>query len=360
MSKIIELIEVLKNIQRSQIIDILIAVAIYLIFRILRNKLAYITIKIFKPKQNSKSIRKHGMYTPLRIFYNLLGGYVAILFLQIPFDINSNMINIINKIFKIGVIIIFTKGIANITTTKSYTINKMKEKINPEVEESMFKFILKVIRGIIYIIGGFLVITELGYNLNGLVAGVGISGLIITLAAQDTAKNLFAGAMLFLDKPFKVGDWIQVDTLEGTVEDLTFRSTRIRSFENAVINVPNLLISEKSIINWSRMEKRRSKINLCIELNTPLEKIEIIQKRIKEMLMKHDDVIDDTIIVRFDNITDNGMNLLVCSYTNSIDYASFLEEKEKVNFKIIQILKEEKVELAYDSKTVFVKEEVNQ
>ena len=73
------------------------------------------------------------------------------------------------------------------------------------------------------------------------------------------------------------------------------------------------------------------------------------------MLIQHDDVIDDSVMVRFDNITDNGINILVCSYTNSVSYASFLEEKEKINFKIMQILREENVELAYDTKTVFVK-----
>ena len=156
-------------------------------------------------------------------------------------------------------------------------------------------------------------------------------------------------------KPFVVGDWIQVDKYEGTVEDITFRSTRIRTFENSVANVPNSVIANDSIINWSRMEKRRNKVNLCLEIDTPLEKVIKVQNRIKEMLKQHDDVIDDTIIVRFDNITDNGINLLVLSYTNSVSYASFLEEKEKINFKIMQILKEENVELAYDTKTVYVK-----
>ena len=103
------------------------------------------------------------------------------------------------------------------------------------------------------------------------------------------------------------------------------------------------------------MHQRRNKVNLCLELNTPLEKIKKIQDRIKEMLMNYDDVIDDSIIIRFDNITDNGINLMVCSYTNSLDYASFLEEKEKINFKIMKILKEENVELAYDTKTIFIK-----
>lgn len=219
----------------------------------------------------------------------------------------------------------------------------------------MLKFILKAIRVVVYIIAGFLIITELGYNLNGLVAGLGIGSVVITLAAQDTAKNLFGGLVIFLDKPFTVGDWIQVDKFEGTVEDITFRSTRVRTFDNSVVNIPNSVIANDSIINWSRMERRRNKVNLCLDLDTPIEKVKKVQSRIKEMLKQHDDIIDDTIIVRFDNITDNGINLMVYSYTNSIDYTSFLEEKEKINFKIMQILREENVELAYDTKTIFVK-----
>ena len=137
----------------------------------------------------------------------------------------------------------------------------------------------------------------LGINLNGLVAGLGLGSVVITLAAQDTAKNIFGGLVIFLDKPFIVGDWIEVQDYEGTVEDITFRSTRVRTFENSLVNIPNAVISNESIINWSRMERRRNKVNLCLELDTPLEKVQIIQDRIKEMLKQHDDVIDETIIV---------------------------------------------------------------
>ena len=252
-------------------------------------------------------------------------------------------------------VILASNGIANSLTVNSKMVNLLKDRMNPDVEDSMFKFVLKAIRLLVYIIAGFIVIAMLGINLNGLVAGLGLGSVVITLAAQDTAKNIFGGLVIFLDKPFIVGDWIEVQDYEGTVEDITFRSTRVRTFENSLVNIPNAVISNESIINWSRMERRRNKVNLCLELDTPLEKVQIIQDRIKEMLKQHDDVIDETIIVRFDNITDNGINILVCSYTNSVDYASFLKEKEKVNFKIMQILKQEKVELAYDTKTVFVK-----
>lgn len=356
MEQINNFIVWIQSIKITQIIDIAIAIGIYLIFRILTKSLSYITIRMFKTKiKNKKLIKNNPFYAPLKVFYVALGMYLAILFLKNPLQINDTLMTLVNKIFKIAVIIIFANGIAKSLTINSNSINKLKEKIKPEIDDSMFRFILKAIRIIIYIIAGFLVVTELGYNLNGLVAGLGIGSVVITLAAQDTAKNLFGGLVIFLDKPFMVGDWIEVDKYEGTIEDITFRSTRVRTFENSIVNIPNSIIANDSIINWSRMEKRRYKVNLCLELDTTLEKVQIVQKRIKEMLMQHDDVIDDTIIVRFDNIIDNGINLLVSSYTNSVDYASFLEEKEKINFKIMQILREENVELAYDTKTVCIK-----
>lgn len=191
--------------------------------------------------------------------------------------------------------------------------------------------------------------------MSGLVAGLGIGGVILTLAAQDTAKNLFGGLVVFIDKPFVVGDWIQMDTFEGTVEDITFRSTRIRTFENSVVNVPNSIISNASIINWSKMEKRRYKLNLIIELDTPLEKLERFKIRVQDMLQSREAIFDDSIIVKFDTIADNGLNVLVCSYTDSVDYASYLAEKEDINYKIMKILQEENIELAYDTKTVLLK-----
>ena len=259
------------------------------------------------------------------------------------------------KAFIIISTIAFAKGLAASFTPKSSLYKRLKEKTSKNVEDSMFDFILKIIRGIIYIIAGFIVITALGINLNGLVAGLGIGGIIVTLAAQDTAKNLFAGLVVFLDKPFAVGDWIQLDTFEGTVEDITFRSTRVRTFENALLNVPNSMIANASIINWSKMEKRRYQTNLCIQLDTPLEKLEKFKTRVQDMLQARDAIYDDSIIVKFDNITNNGLNVLICSYTNSVDYTSYIAEKENINCKIMKILREENIELAYDSKTVYVK-----
>lgn len=356
MQQIKDFIEMIKNIEVYQVIDIFIAVLIYIAFRLFSGGIAYVIVRIFKPKVSSvKKIKETPFYEPVRIFITVLGAYLAILFLKVPLQISEIVMIVVTKIFKIISIFVFARGLANSFKTKGNFVNKMREKSNANVDDSMFNFILKAIRFIIYAIAVFLIALELGYNLNGLVAGLGIGGIIITLAAQDTAKNLFGGAVIFLDKPFVVGDWIQMDNYEGTVEDITFRSTRIRTFENAVVNIPNSIISNSSIINWSRMEKRRYKVDICLELNTPLEKVEKVSNRIHNMLEQHDEIIDESIMVKFDKITEKGINLLVYSYTNSVDYASFITEKEKINYRIMQILREENIELAYDTKTIYVK-----
>lgn len=353
MNQIISFIE---NVATIQILDIVIAVGIILFFRIFSGTISYIIIRMFKIKEKKvKSIKESAFYTPLKIFFIILGFYLAIVFLKMPFHITDEIMLVAYKAFIIISTIAFAKGLAESFTPKSSLYKKIKEKTSKDVEDSMFDFALKIIRFVIYIIAGFIVITVLGVNLNGLVAGLGIGGVIFTLAAQDTAKNLFAGVVVFLDKPFIVGDWIQVDTFEGTVEDITFRSTRVRTFENSLVNIPNAIISNASIINWSKMEKRRYRTNLCIELDTPLEKLEKFQARVKDMLQARDAIYDDSIIVKFDNITDNGLNVLICSYTDSIDYNSYIAEREDINYKIMKILREENIELAYDTKTIQVK-----
>lgn len=346
----------IENLLSIKIIDLIIAILLVLIFRISSSGMSYTVIKMFKFKtRNSKRIKESAFYNPLRIFFRVLGVYLAILFLKPSLNINQEVINIVTTLFKIISVIIFARGLAESFAPGSYLVKRIKERMNKELEDSMLDFILKTIRAIIYIIAGFIVITLLGFNLNGLVAGLGIGGLIVTLAAQDTAKNLFGGLVIFLDKPFSVGDWIQMDNYEGNVEDITFRSTRIRTFENSLVNVPNSIISNTSIINWSKMEKRRYKTNLCIQIDTPIEKLEKFKVRVEEMLQKREAIEDETIIVKFDEIKDNGINVLVCSYTDSVDYPSYLAERENINYKIMKILREEGIELAYDTKTVYVK-----
>ncbi len=348
-----QFIKWIQGITAVEIADMMIAIGIILFFRIFSSSLAYIIIRMFKIKEKKgKKIKESVFYQPIKVFFVILGFYLAIIFLKQPLKITDKIINVVYKAFIIISTIAFARGFATSFKPKASFYQKMKEKTSQKVEDSMFDFALKIIRGVIYIIAGFIIITALGIRLDGLIAGLGVGGVILTLAAQDTAKNLFAGLTIFLDKPFMVGDWIQVDTFEGTVEDITFRSTRIRTFENSLVNIPNSFISNTSITNWSKMEKRRYKTNLCVELNTPLEKLERFKKRVENMLQEREAIYDDSIVVKFDNIMENGLNVLICSYTNSVDYTSYIAQREDINYKIMKILQEENIKLAYQTQTI--------
>ena len=215
--------------------------------------------------------------------------------------------------------------------------------------------ILSVIKIAIYIVAGFMVISELGYNISGFITGLGISGVVITLAAQDTARSLIGGISIFLDRPFKVGDYIKVDQYEGTVEDIKFRTTSIRTLENSVLHIPNSEMSVAAIINYGEIEKRRYYAKLALEFDTKLEKVHNVKNKIWEMLQKRDDIEKDSIMINFQEISDHGMELIVIAYINRTNYSEYLDIKEQINYEIMATLASENVELAYNTQTIHIK-----
>ena len=355
MEQVVNFIESLKAVD---IIDIIVAICLIILFKVLSPSISYMIIKIFKFNSKSKkSIKESAFYTPLKIFFTILGVYIAVLFLKKPLNLPENVMEIVTKGFQIISVIAFAKALASSFTTKSSLIKRIRKSWKNDVEDSMLEFALKVTRVIIYLIALFIIFAILQINLNGLVAGIGIGGIIVTLAAQDTAKNIFGGVVLFIDKPFNVGSWIQTPNYEGTVEDMTFRTTRIRNFENSVVNIPNSTIADSAIINWSKMEKRRYKFSLSFPLDTTAEQMEMISNRIREMLINEPQVIDDDIIISFENITDNGLSLLIYMFVEPTGYNDYIMLKDKINKNIINILHNLGVELSYPSTSVYIEKQ---
>ena len=338
----------ISNFTTQTIIELIIAIGIIIIFNICSSGTAYIITKILKRKPKKGETKNNKLYLSLKRFIKIIGIYIGIMFVKDTLLFNETIIMLIRKIFRITIIYM----LANIIC-ECITLDSLRNLRGNDTKDGISNFVIKIIKGLIYIVATFIAILELGYDLSGLVTGLGL--VVITLAAQNIAKDIIGGFVIFTDKPFKVGDWIQFEQYEGTVEEITFRSTRIRTFENSIVNVPNATISNASIINCSRIEKRRYKINLGLELETPLNTVKVIEEKIRTMLKEKENVMDDSVIVRFDKITENSINLLIYAFTNSQDNESFLREKEHINYKIMQILESEKVGLAYDTKTVFIK-----
>ena len=248
-----QIINIIESIKALQIIDVIVAICLIILFKVLSPSISYVIIKLFKFNSKGKrAIKESAFYKPLKVFFIILGIYLAIVFLRGPLQINEQVMDIVTKAFQMISVIEIAVGLANSFTSKTILGKKLRKSLSEKMDDTVFEFVLKIVRVLIYIIAIFLVLTILEINLTGLIAGLGLGGVIVTLAAQDTAKNLFGGAMIFVDKPFAVGDWIQVDNYEGTIEDITFRTTRIRTFENSILNVPNSKIADSAVINWSK------------------------------------------------------------------------------------------------------------
>ena len=182
MDKLIDVINYFKTIDLKQVIDILIAIAIIIFFYIFSSGLSYILIRIFKRNKTDKErIKKMPFYKPLKIFFIVLGIFLATRVLQIQ----GKAMDIIKLVFKIICVILFAKALAGCFTADSKTMRKLQRKFMTDADDNRINFIYKIVRCTIYIIAGLILIALLGINLNTILAGLGVGSVVLTLAAQD-------------------------------------------------------------------------------------------------------------------------------------------------------------------------------
>lgn len=332
--------------------DYLVSIIIILAFTIIGPALSSFLLKLFHVKEKRLlRIKRHAFYKPLKSFFSLLGIYIALRTLTLPDKFSI----FIEKTFRILTIILIANATSNLFSSNSHNYERIQKLFNFTGNDALLGFVSKIIKVIIYIIAGFIIVNELGYDLSGIVAGLGIFSAVIALAAQDLAKNIIAGCSIITDKPFDVGDFIELNTLTGTVEDITFRSIRIRNVENQVIVVPNSIISTSTLINYTKMQKRRYFLTLTLEHSTDLNKVLELLEKIKSLLFTHQNVLQDNIKVFFQTVSSNGFDITIDFYTDIIDYTEYLQFKQEMNYELLDLINKEDIKIAHNPQTVYLK-----
>ena len=191
--------------------------------------------------------------------------------------------------------------------------------------------------------------------MTGLFTALGIFSAAVALAAQEIVKSLIGGMEILTDKPFIIGDWIEVGTHQGTVIDITYRSTRIKSYNNAIITIPNSSITAESIINWNRLSSRRFETNLRLSLDTTSEKLKKIVKEMKLVLENNASVMKDTVEVHVSAISPSSVDIFIFLYVKETDYSKFLKIKEELLCTLLFLVEKENIELAYPTQTLYLK-----
>jgi len=307
--------------------------------------------KIIKSEEKAKD---SGFYGPMKYFFYMLGFYICIYNL----NVTAGILKLTDKAFKIVTILLITKGIADSIKPTSFifkVVNKDSRKRKNHANDALNLFLSKILKTIVWIVAIFVVMSELNYNLSGLAAGLGIGSAVIALAAQDFVKSLMGGFVIITDKPFEIGDYIEVGTYMGTVIDISFRSTRIRGINNSIVTVPNSLISSEYITNWNKLESRRFSTVLRLGLNSSTEQINRCIRKISTVLKTNDDVNEDTVQVHFTGIKPDCNEILVVAYVKKPAYNDFMHSQDKILCDILDVLERENLELVYPAQTVYTK-----
>jgi MscS family membrane protein len=191
--------------------------------------------------------------------------------------------------------------------------------------------------------------------MTSVVAGLGVGGLAIGLAAQDMIKNFFGSIMIFSDRPFELGDRIQVDDYDGTIEAVGFRSTQVRTLDGHVVTVPNGALANKAIRNVSRRPNIRRIFNVGITYDTPPDKVELALGLVKEILTDHEGQDPEMPAhVYFDQFQDSSLNLFVIYWYHPADWWAYCRFSERVNLEILKRFNEAGIEFAFPSQTVYL------
>ncbi|NTW32512.1 MAG: mechanosensitive ion channel family protein [Bacteroidetes bacterium] len=338
---------------------LLIGVVFKKMFSKFSSKLLY---KLFKKYSSDIQIEKflEYLHKPTALFILLVFIYVAVSQLNYPEswklapDSVFGLKMIVEKLFLTLVISSMLWICIRIVDVFGFILLKRAEKTITKSDNHILPFMIEILKIVVIIIGVFVILgTVFNLNVGSLIAGLGIGGLAVALAAKETLENLIGSFTIFLDKPFTVGDLVKVGDAMGTIEKIGFRSTRLRTLEQSCITVPNKKMVDAELYNLSLMTKQKVKFKLSLRYDTKAEQINIVLEKIRLLLENHPLCCKDY-VVRFSNLGTNAIEITIMYFVDTPDYYKYMQVREEINFSIIEIINLQKVAFAYNSTSVYI------
>ncbi len=332
--------------------NLLAAVCVFLLFLVLRKYLTVLTTNILmrlakKSKTELDDIIIREMKHPLRFLFIIIG---IDLFFQLTFINNLFTKKLLSTMIIIDIYWIFYA----ITPAIGKVLYDFSRK-NRHFSYELSAFTIRVLRILLVSLGFITILYNFGVNITAFMASLGLGGLAFALAAKDTAANIFGSIALMLDQSISIGEWIKVNSVEGTVEDIGMRTTKIRTFEKSVVVVPNSIVANSNIENFSRRGVRRIKMVIGLTYDTTKEQIEAILDDLRDMLENHPDIAkDQTTLVNFDRFEDSCLGIFFYTFTNTSDWRKYLAIREDLHLKIMQIVENHGSSFAFPSQSIYI------
>lgn len=343
----------------------LVQALVILVGFVLARKIFDVTVMIFLKRVAAKC--EHSLFMqlfeeshkPILFFFIVAGLFFSIQVLHVPGVVYNYLTNFTRAL---GSFTLFW-WLFNVLDTLIQLLERSElfSSADKRMSEDVRHFSVMVIRILLVVLGAISILEELGFNVTTFLGGVGLVGMAMALAAKDSLANLFGGILIMMDRTFKKGDWIQTPTVEGVVERVGIRTTRIRTFALSLVTIPNSqLTSNDPITNWTNMFHRRVRLKVALTYKTSAKQLEQITANVREYLENDDDVVPHAqaaLMVDLVEFNDSSIMLDLYYYTRTTNWQEWRQIRHKHIIEVKRIVEEAGSEFAFPSRSVYVEGE---
>ncbi len=289
------------------------------------------------------------LHGPVILGLTIFGLWYGIRQLAFPESIDAWITNVYHVMVAVTVTWLIARLVDAII--KEYLI-PLTEKTESTMDDQIIPVVRKGLRAAIWILGIIVALNNAGYNVGALLAGLGIGGLALAMAAKDTVSNIFGGITIFTDKPFKVNDRVKIGGFDGIITEVGIRSTRLKTFEGRIVTIPNSKFTDGMIENVSVEPWRKVTLNLGLVYDTPADKMEKAMELLKEIAASNV-ALEENTVIGFNKFGDFALGILFIYYIKSGE--EIIGTQTAINLEIMRKFGEHGLEMAFPTQTVYTR-----
>jgi MscS family membrane protein len=284
----------------------------------------------------------------------LVFAFVSLLIptLQLPISLSKYLILALNALLPLFATVFVYKMV---DILGAY-LKRAAEKSENTLDDQLVPLVRKILKTFVILVGFIAILKGLRFDIWPLITGLSIGGLAVALAAQDTLKNFFGSVMIFIDRPFQIGDWITSDEVDGTVEEVGFRSTRIRTFRDSVMYVPNSVISNRTVDNHGKRQYRRYFTKLAITYDTPANLIEVFVKGIEKIVLNHPETRKDYYNIFLNEYGSSSLDVMLYVFFKVPSWNDELRCRQEIMLSVNRLAEQLGVRFAFPTQTMMVEQ----
>lgn len=325
---------------------------LYMLLRLvsgfLIKRISRISLRIEVP--DKKLIRRTSHIFSLMILMVFARFFIPVF----QFSVKTNMF--LQRFLELVIVIFATIFLMRIVDFLIKYFRNYAEKTENKLDDQLVPIVSQIIRLFILIGAFFQILSLFNVNVTALIAGVSIGGLAIALAAKEAVGNLIGSLMIFLDKPFHIGDFVRIDSVEGVVKEVGFRSTRVMTKDTSVVSIPNGILINSNLVNMGIREFRLHETTLSITHDTPPALIEAYLEGLKRIVKEHPVVSNDNCYIYLSQIGPNSIDIMFRVHIDTKDFDEELAIKEKLILTAMQLAEALEIRFAFPSTTVYIEQ----